>query len=311
MFFGVGGRCCGEVAVGNGLGLDDVDVGESETSQHGGNQLDAGAVERSVDNLDVVALLDAFGVQHVLFDFLHESFVDLGADGDDAALAAVPFDIVERLDFLHFVDDAGVMWRHKLAAVVPVGFVAVVFLGVVRGGEHDARLAFEVADGEREFRGGAYVVEEIYRKAIGGKHVGCNLGELAAMVAAVVRDGGFQFLAGEAALDIVGKPLSGHADGVFVHAVGADAHDSAQAASAELEAAVKAFVEFFRVLGLHLADSSLCLFIVCSFEPSLYISHSGGIESVLCHGENEFWLCYFGLLTKKREKYCAISGNLK
>ena len=248
-------------------------------------------MQRGVDNLHVVVSLDAFGIEHILVDFAHKSLVHLGTDGLNTGLAARPFHVVERLDFLHLVNDAGVVRRHQLAAVTPIGLVAVVFLRVVRRRQHHARLTFEIAHRETQFRSGTHIVEQIDREAIGSKHVGRDFGELATVVAAVVRNGGTQFLAWETALYIVGQALRGHTDGVAVHTVGAHAHNAAQAARAEFKAAVETLVQFFGVLSLHLADSGLCFFIVCSFEPSFYICQRCGVECRLCHNVCDYIIC--------------------
>ena len=148
------------------------------------------------------------------------------------------------------------MRSQHLCAVVPVGFVAVVLLGVVAGGEDDAALATEVADGEGHFGRGAHIIEEIYLDAVGGEDVGRSLGEEAAVVAAVVahyHTDLFQIL--EILVQVVGEALCGGAHRVDVHAVRSGPHDATQTARAEFERTVEGvnklgFVGIFNH-GLH------------------------------------------------------------
>ena len=146
-------------------------------------------MKRSVDNLEVVMLLDAFGMQHILVDFLHEGFVDLGTNGDDFAFATIPMDVAQFFYFQYLVDDIGVVGSRKLATVVPIGLIAVILFRVVRSGEHHACVAMEVAYGKAKLRGGAQVFEEINCEAVGSQHLCGNLGKFATVVAAIVRDG--------------------------------------------------------------------------------------------------------------------------
>ena len=73
-----------------------------------------------------------------------------------------------------------------LRAVVPIGFVAVVFFRVVRCSDDHTALASEMADCKRHFRSRAARVEEIHLDAVGREDVGNDFGEFAAVVAHVV-----------------------------------------------------------------------------------------------------------------------------
>ena len=267
LLLGVGAGGCGEIAVGSGLFLHDIDIREAQFLQHARNEGDARAVQRSIDNLQVVVFLYQFGVQGVLLDAVQIDAIDILPYYLDVGFAAAHLHIFETLDFHHLVNHIGVVRGHQLAAVVPVGLVAVVLLGVVAGRHHHTRLAAEVAHGKRKLGSGTQCLEQIYMEAVCGQHIGSNLGKLAAVVAAVVAHSSLDGIGcGEALLHIVGQALGGHSHRVFVHAVGAHAHNAAQTAGAELQAAVETLVQLIRVIH-HVADCLLCFLVVLAVQP--------------------------------------------
>ena len=82
-----------------------------------------------------------------------------------------------------------------------------------------------------------------------------------------------QFL--ELLLQVVREALRGGSHGVYVHAIGAHAHDAAQASGAELQVFVEGLDEVRRVVlveqGLHLATG---LFVILWAQPDLsFLSH--------------------------------------
>src|SRR5580698_5982840 len=95
-------------------------------------------------------------------DHADVGFVDIFSDHGDIGFSAPPSDGIDAGDLFNFRDNIFVMRRDELAAIVPVGLVAVVFLGVVRGGADDTALAAEVADREAQFGGRAERLEEKY-----------------------------------------------------------------------------------------------------------------------------------------------------
>lgn len=84
------------------------------------------------------------------------------------------------------VGDAGVDGRDDLRAVFPVDLVAVVLLGVVRRGHHDARLALEVRHGKGQVRRRADAGKEVHAHALEQESRRRALGKLAGMVPRVV-----------------------------------------------------------------------------------------------------------------------------
>ena len=138
----------------------------------------------------------------------------------------------------------------------------------MRGRHHHARDGFFLADGITHFGRRPQVVEQIDIDAVGGKHVRRNLGKLAAVVAAVVRDAYAQFTAAML-FDVVGQSLGCHTHGVFVHPVGAYAHNAAQTARTEFQTAVEGILQTDGVFPLHPADFFFRLFVEVAVQPSL------------------------------------------
>ena len=104
LFFGVGAGGCGEIAVGSGLFLHNVHIREAQFLQHARDKGDARAVQRSIDNLQVVVFLYQFGVQGVLLDAVQIDAIDILPDYLDVGFAAAHLHIFETLDFHHLVD---------------------------------------------------------------------------------------------------------------------------------------------------------------------------------------------------------------
>jgi hypothetical protein len=63
------------------------------------------------------------------------------------------------------------VWGNELTAVIPIGLIAIVFLGVVRRGADDAALAVEVADGKAQLGGRAERLKEKNFYSIGGEYI--------------------------------------------------------------------------------------------------------------------------------------------
>src|SRR5699024_8411245 len=132
--------------------------------------------------------------------------------------------------------------------VGPVDLVAVVLLGVVAGGDVDARLAAVVPHGEAQLRGGAQGVKNAHVDAVGGADLGGGPGEGHAVVAAVHADGHASALRLLAlGGDDVGEGLGGVSDDIDVHMVQPHGHGAPQAGGAELQRAVKPALDLLGV----------------------------------------------------------------
>ena len=215
-------------------------MGDAELRQQLFDALEAGAVQRGVDELQRInarAVADALVV-----DSLHKVVKAFIADHNDAAVGqglviVGEFDTVEAVDFFNRSQNLFRGFQRDLAAVRAVDLVAVVLGGVVAGGHADARAAAQIphspGQGGRRLQAGVHIGGD----AVGRQHAGGLAGEQFAVVAAVVGDGDlFRQAAG---VQVVGQTLRSLAHGVEVHAVGARADDAAQAAGAERKVTIE------------------------------------------------------------------------
>ena len=273
LLFGVGRGHGGEVAVGRALRLQHGDVGEAVHFQRFRHHGDSCAVQRGIDDAEVVVAADGLRISGQCQNLGQIDIIHLFANDLDLVGIAFPVDLRQRSDGVHLGDDGFVVRGHDLAAIVPVGLVAVILLRVVRGGHHHAGLAVQMADGKRQFGRGAQVLEKVAMNAVGSHHLGGHLGEVAAVVARVVRDSHLQLHARKVLLHVVGQPLRGGGHRVFVHAVWSDTHDAAQTSCAEFQRAVKRFVQFILVLRHQATDLILGFNVIIIVQPSIYSVH--------------------------------------
>ena len=125
------------------------------------HQLVAAAVEGSVDHLEAVRHLgDGFLVVDHGGDVGHELPVGLLAHRlDEPSLHGLvkghPLYAGEDVDLRKALRDGVGVVGGQLGAVLPVDLVAVILLGVVAGGDVEARLAVILPHGEAQLRGGA------------------------------------------------------------------------------------------------------------------------------------------------------------
>ena len=131
----------------------------------------------------------------------------------------------------------GIVIGH-LAAVGAVDLVAVILGGVVAGSDHNACLAAQLTHGKAEHGNGHETVIEIDLNAVCCENLGGLLRKLFAVVAAVVAHSDAALT--EHVVDIVGKTLSRSANGVDVHAVGANLQHAAHTRGAEGELCAEA-----------------------------------------------------------------------
>ena len=243
-----------EVAVGLFLLRNDVDLLEAELLQDARDGDEARAVERRVDDLDVVRhLADDFGMDDLLLQRFHVRVVDFLAEVLQKALLqrflfGHRLHVFKALNCVDFRDDTGVMRRRHLRAVLPVRLVSVVLRRVVARRDLDAGLAAEITEREGLLRHAAQRVGQIRLDAVRCEAKGRLLRELGGHVPAVVRD---RDAAGRIAvlIDVVGEALRRLADRVDVHAVRAGADDAAQAARTKGQARVEAVLDFLLIVA--------------------------------------------------------------
>ena len=119
-----------------------------------GDEFVTGAVEGGVDDLEIVGHTPHGGaVVDLPHDPGEERLVSLGAHQGDKALGdggivIQPLNGGKEVQLGHFPGDSIGMVGGELSAVGPVHLIAVVFLGVVAGGDVDAGDAAVFPDGE-------------------------------------------------------------------------------------------------------------------------------------------------------------------
>ncbi len=200
---GIGRLDRGEAAIADGLLFDDRILEPILVEQHR-HSVNAGAMERRVDELDLVARgEDGLGLEHERGHGLAVDDVHLQLERDGLA---------GRLDgreqrgqrggigreLLELRGDAGGVRLDHLPAVSAVEFHAVVVRRIVAGGDHDAGLRGGGAGGEGELRRGAVLGEKERVDAEGVERLRGALGEGAGEVARVVGDDDLELLAGVA-----------------------------------------------------------------------------------------------------------------
>ena len=242
---GVGVGAGGEVAVGVLLLGHDGDIGDAHIVEHMGHGHKAGAVQRAVHQLQAGSLAQTRAHLTCLNGIVQSLFAVIAHKADHAVLHALgKGDVLcagEHIGLLDLVvDDGGGVIGH-LAAVGAVGLVAVVLGGVMRSGDHDARIALIVTGGKAQGRDRHQSIINAHLDAVCGQNAGGSLGKDVALQAAVVADG--HGLIAALGLDPVCQTLGGLTHDVDVHAVGASAQHAAQAGGTELQCNGKAVLD--------------------------------------------------------------------
>src|SRR5690606_20415740 len=128
---------------------------------------------------------------------------------------------------------------------------------------HNACVAPQVPDGKRKVGSGTQLRKEVNLNAIRGKHVGYQPGERWGVITAIKRDGYFYGLLRACLQQVIAEALCSSPNGVFIHPVGAYAHDAAEAAGTKLQVLVKAIGKFSKLLAvkqfLHGASRSVVI----------------------------------------------------
>ena len=221
-------------------------------------------MDGGVHNLQVVVLLVDLGAERQgvnLFDVLR---VDVLADNLNQHRVAIKLDFAHTGNGVDVLDDVHIVGRDNLCAVVPVGLVAVIFLGIVRSGDIHTTLATQQADGVGHLGGRTGAFEKVDLDAVCREDIGNRLGKQAAVVSHIVPHDNLDLLQmGESLLHIIGQTLGGRTHGVDVHAIAAGTHDATQAAGAKLQVFVERLDEVGLVVVLeHSAHLLLCLLVV-------------------------------------------------
>ena len=108
----------------------------------------AGAMKRSVDNAKVFLTADDIRVNGNALHFLQINIIYILADGDNQVFVSFKLNVSGRCNFVHLVDNAFIMRRQHLRAIIPISLVAVIFLRIVGSCQDNAALATQMTDGK-------------------------------------------------------------------------------------------------------------------------------------------------------------------
>ena len=244
----------GEVRIGQLLLLDDVHVLDADLLEDAAHRLVAGAVQRRVDDLELLARgLHQLRLDGERLDVGDVVVVDLllADDLQKARLARRGLIHLHRVLIAVLADERqhliGVLRRH-LRAVLPVDLVAIVLRRVVAGGDDDAGDGVQVAHRVGEHRHRAQLIEQVDVDALMRQHQRGRLGKLRAHAAGIVGDDhAAAGVLGVLTVDVVREALGRAAHIVQVHAVGARAEHAAHARSAKGQLGIEAILDLLFV----------------------------------------------------------------
>ena len=244
-----------EAAVEHHLLLDGDDVLHAEAVQRFRHQTPAAAVERGVDDLEIVrdTVHDLGGDGHGKH-FLEEGLVGLLAEeldhvGGERLVEGHALDILEDVELAHQLCYLGCVLRGQLRAVGPVDLVAVVLLGVVARSDVDAGSSAVVFHGEGELGSRAQRIEDAGVDAVGGHNARSLAGKDLAVDAAVIADHD-ALAAGllPLGLDDLGERLRRVTDDMDVHPAQTQRHLTAQTGGAEFQRREKSAFDLLLVV---------------------------------------------------------------
>ncbi len=156
----------------------------------------------------------------------------------------------ENIDLSDRVGNDLRLFGSNLCTVFPVCLVAVILLGVVAGGDVDARLTAIFPHGKAQLRRGPQGRKNPHMDTVGGTYFRRGPGKLHGMMAAVHADGHAALLRLLAlGTDDIGKALCGPADDVHVHLVQPHLHGAPQSGSTELQRTVKPALDLLLISG--------------------------------------------------------------
>ena len=247
------------------------DVLEAQAGKDFRYQAYAAAVQGRIDDLELTVARHAFRAQGEGQQVREIGVIHLLAERTHFSAAHVRLELhLGRIgNFRHFRDDFLVHGRGDLSAVGPGDLVAVVFLGVVGGGDHNARHGAGLADGVTHFGRRTDIVEDIHVDSVGAHHVRGDAGKFLAVVPAVVRNHHGEPLPLHVTEDVVGQALRRHPHRVLVHPVGAHAHNATQATGAEFQVLIEGILEAGRIFRTEGEDLHLGVLVEIAVEPAL------------------------------------------
>ena len=207
----------------------------------------ARAVQRRVNHFHAAVRANAFPdglafhrvqipVNHFLFDILD---FPLG----QRLVKVRDFDAVKNINFPDFFQNRICRLIGHLAAVRAISLVTVVFGGIVAGGDHHARLAFQIPHRERQRRCRHQLIVQISGNAVSRHDPGSLFGEQPGIDAGII--GNRNACRRIFFIEIIRHALGRFANRINVHPVGACAQYAAQPRGTEGQLLIKPVENFF------------------------------------------------------------------
>ena len=225
---------------------------EAELGKHAAYRLVSGAVERRVDDADVVRhLLNHLGMDDLLLQLHHVGVVDRGTDHliqpflHGLFLRHGLHGMIIR-HRLHLGDDLLILGGGHLRAVLPVYLIAVVLRRIVAGRHNDSGDAAQGTQREGKLRGGAKLVEHVRPDPVCRQAQRRLIRELRGHIAGIIGDGN-ALLFSALFDDVVGQSLGGLSHRIDVHPVGTRADHAAQSARSELQLLIKPVLDLLLI----------------------------------------------------------------
>ena len=147
----------------NALGFVQINLFEAGLRQDAIDRCFADAVHRCVQRSNSPSRRQTDGTDCVNVRLIHRRNVGAVCQQNNLSFRDGLVEVETRNLFagIDAFDDTGIMGRQDLASGAPIGFETVVAGRIVRGRDHDARVALEITNGEREFRRRTRFREEI------------------------------------------------------------------------------------------------------------------------------------------------------
>ena len=256
--FRVGIGAGGEPAVRLFLLLHHGDVGIAQFLQGPKHRLPACPVEGRIDDGHIVGGLvpveDRLGL-HVF----HKGCVNSLRNVQDPPIVPGGIevhdpDILKNIQSFDFRKNFCRPLGGDLTAVGTVDLVAVVFAGIVRGGDHDPGAAPQLPHSKGHRRHGHQLRPNVDLHPIGSEDPGRNLGKKLAVNAAVEADGNGR--RPEVLLQVVRQALGSLGNGIKIHPIGSGSDDAPQAPGAKGQIPVKGVLLLLFVHGPELFQQS-------------------------------------------------------
>ena len=242
-----------EIRIGILLLRNHINMLEAKLFQNSRHRNQACSMERCIDNADIIRHLpDDLRMDDLLLEGFHVSVIDFSAEIDKKSLLRRfllrhGLHLIVAGDRIDIRDDACVMRRCHLSAVLPVYLVAIVFRRIVACRDLYTGLASEIPKRKgflrnRAKRVGKICLDSVCRKAK------CRLFRKFRTHTAAVIGNGNALLRISVLIDVIGKALRRLTNGIDVHPVGACADHTAQSAGTKSEVLIKTILYFLLVI---------------------------------------------------------------